>query len=181
MEDMNLNWIKSGATGCNFATLFAKNPESIGWKRIMWDDYLINGMPEGAFIISIIMPEHWKKADVIYFAECSDFYQESTGDGLTGLRFKIGENISWVQYFGPDSHVVTRQSPQPELLFCIKLPLKHYFRVGYKGILHLAHAAVGHLTQRKADKLWETSFKTTAKKIGHSPTIEEAAKTTFKN
>ena len=33
--DKNLQFIRRGKTGCLFASILAKNPEKIGWKRIL--------------------------------------------------------------------------------------------------------------------------------------------------
>ncbi len=97
------------------------------------------------------------------------------------MRFGLGDNIVWVQNFGKDSHVKTRQAPISELMMCVKLPAVSYFKVGFKGVLHLAHASVTGLKKLKADRLWDTSFKNTEKALGHKPTLREAAKTTYNN
>jgi hypothetical protein len=178
MKDLNLNWIKLGHTGCNFASIFAKNPECVGWKRII--NPLGFSIPEGCFILSLIFPDR----DINFvrnWALNNGFFEEQVAEGLTGLRLKVPEGISWVQYFGPDSHVKTRQAPMPELLMCVKLPAKYYWKVGFKGILHLAHGAIDCIRSKVVDNVWDTSFKRTAKILGHKPTITEAAKTTFKN
>lgn len=107
------------------------------------------------------------------------FREEDNGDGCIGLRYDVGDNVAWVQYFGPDAHVPTRRTPMSELMMCIKLPAKYYVKVGFKGILHLAHASVSSLTDFMADKLWNSSFINTKKRIGHKPTLREAAKTTY--
>lgn len=177
--DYNLDWIKKGNTGCNFATLFAKNPEAIGWSR-----YNVGELPDnfeyGNHIVSIIFPRTFDKELVRAWALKNRFFEEETSKNTTGLRYKTQRGYtSWVQYFGPDSHVTTRRTLFPELILCVNLPMYWYAKVGFAGILHLAHASVRKLSSIKADILWNTSFKTTAKRLGFKPTIKEAAKTTF--
>lgn len=175
--DHNKVWMSSAKRiGCTFAALFAKNPELVGWKTIVNPDGFI--IPTDALILSLQFPD-MNKAHVINWALKNGFYLEKIDDQNEGLRYKIGESVAWVQYFGLDSHVKTRQAPIPELMLCVKLPAKYYWKVGFKGILHLAHAGIESLKSFKVDRLWETSFKNTAKTLGHKPTIVEASKTTF--
>ena len=172
----NIEWIRSGKIGCTFATLFARNPKNIGWEfienptKLKWDS--------NTYILSLVVPESniyvvrdWALNNGMYIEDVDGLYE--------GLRLKIGNDISWVQYFGPDSHVTTRQSPHPMLNLCVKLSPFSYYKVGVKGILHLAHASVGNFTKYISDKLWDSSFKNTEKLLGHKPTVKEAAKTTF--
>lgn len=175
IED-NIKWIRSGKIGCTFASLFAKNPEKIGWKfqinptKLEWDDE--------TYLLSIIFPEgdinstkKWALNNGMYLEDIEGLYE--------GLRLKIEDNISWVQYFGPDSHCVTRQSPHPMLNLCIKKSPLIFYRVGFKGILHLAHSSINGLNKNICEILWKSSFKNTEKRLGHKPTVKEAAKTTF--
>lgn len=178
MKDLNKIWMQNSKNiGCTFASIFAKNPQSIGWVTIVNPEKLI--IPEGAFIVSLQFPDK-NKEQVLEWALNNGFYLESLDEKNTGLRYLVnGKNIAWVQYFGKDSHVKTRQAPISELCFCVKLPTKYFIKVGFSGILHLAHASVQSLTDRKAAKLWETSFKRTEKSLGHKPTLKEGAKTTY--
>lgn len=177
MIDSNKLWMQNSKNiGCTFAAMFAKQPELVGWKTIVNPETF--SIPEGAFILSLQFPNK-TQSQVIEWAILNGFYVEMLADGNVGLRYKIGNNIAWVQYFGSDSHVKTRQAPIAELMMCVKLPAKYYFKVGFKGILHLAHASIQHLKESKVHKLWETSFKQTEKAIGHKPTLTEASKTTF--
>lgn len=162
--------------GCTFAAFFAKNPHLVGWQTIINPEKL--EIPKDSFMISLQF-HNSDKSQVFRWARNNGFYIEWIDDKHSGLRYKIGGNVSWVQYFGPDSHVKTRQSPIPELMMCVKLPKKYYLKVGFKGILHLAHASIEGLKSIKVDKMWETSFKRTEKSLGHTPTIAEAAKTTY--
>lgn len=172
----NLDWIKSGKVGCTFASYFARVPESIGWKFIVNPDKIY--VPDDCLMLSLVFPNSNKK-DVREWALNNGFYLEQIKDGLTGLRFNFPDGISWVQYFGYDADVVTRQCPYPMLLMSVKLPIKIYFKVGFKGILHIAHASIEGLSNFVADRLWETSHSNTTKQLGHKATIKEAAKTTF--
>lgn len=176
--DLNKLWMSNAKNiGCTFAALFAKNPDVVGWKTMVNPDVL--RIPKDAFIISLQFPD-MNKAHVLNWALNNGFYLEEIGEGNKGLRYKTGGNISWVQYFGKDSHVKTRQAPIPELMMCVKLPTKYYWQVGFKGILHLAHAGIQSIKyMTKVEKMWETSFKQTKKSLGHSPTLKEAAKTTY--
>lgn len=176
--DANLQFIKQGKTGCVFATIMARNPDKIGWVRILNPKTLT--IPENAYIVSYIF-ENKTKEQVIDWALSQGMYLDITSKNTTGLRFKNDNGISWVQYFGNDSHVETRKTPNAELLFCVKLPAKSYAKVGFKGVLHLAHASVEHIKENTLDTIWDSCFKRTKKILGFSPTIEEAAKTTFKN
>lgn len=178
MFDKNLQFIKKGKTGCVFATIMARRPEEVGWIRLFNPEKII--IPKEAYIISYVF-ENKTKEEVHQWAIENGMYEDITSKETTGLRYKGKENISWVQYFGPDSHVVTRQTPVAELLFCVALPKKYYSKVGFKGVLHLAHASVSFLKESTLDSIWESCFIRTKKLLGHEPTIAEAAKTTFKN
>ncbi len=179
MKESILEWIQKGNTGCCFATLFAKNPEKIGWEFIFYTDFVYMQYTTAANIISINFPINWSKNNVRHWALSNGFYLEDTSDNTEGLRIQCREGISWVQYFGSDSHVKTRQSPYPMLMYCNKLGKTHYIKVGFKGILHLAHAWVDNLKEKTWDTLWDRSFKQTKKIIGHDLGIKEASKTTF--
>jgi len=176
--DANKKWMCNAKNiGCTFASLFAKMPEVVGWVTITNPERL--EIPKDALILSLQFTNGETKEDVLKWALANGFYTEDLSGGNTGLRYKVGKQVSWVQYFGKDSHVKTRQAPIPELMMCVRLPKKYYWRVGYKGILHLAHASVEGIKSIKADKMWETSFKRTEKSLGHKPTLEQAAKTTY--
>ena len=179
--DENLKWIQSGKTGCTFATLFSKDPESIGWRSYnteMWK--LVKKHGDLGNIVSIYFLEDGANKDTVKkWALNNGFYLEETSAGTEGLRLKTKQGIAWVQYFGPDSHVKTRQSPEPMLIYCNKVGLEYYAKVGFKGILHLAHAWRDGMKQKVADLLWNRAHKQTKKIIGHDLTIFEAAKTTF--
>lgn len=177
----NREWIASGATGCTFATLFAKEPEVVGWKFYHHNLWMVRNLfqIEDALIVSIEFPLDWNKEQVRTWALKLNFYEEDTSDKTIGLRINCKEGVSWVQYFGPDSHVVTRRSPIPMLMYTNKLGKAYYVKVGFKGILHLAHAWYDKISERVYDLLWERSYKQTKKKLGQSPDITQAAKTTW--
>ena len=173
----NLEWIKSGKIGCTFASLFARNPDAIGWKFITEpSEWFV--IPEDCLLLSIVFPNKDKKT-VRAWALDNNFFIENIAEGLEGLRYEFNDGVSWVQYFGPDADVKTRQTPHAMLLMTVKLPAKYYIKVGFKGILHIAHASVAKLSDFVANRLWETSHSNTKKQLGHEPTIKEAAKTTF--
>lgn len=176
--DKNLDFIRKGKTGCVFATILARTPDKIGWKRIVNPTTLV--IPKDAYIVSFIF-EGKTKDEVKQWALENGMYEDITSKNTTGLRYKCENGVSWVQYFGQDSHVKTRQTPNAELLFCVKLPKKSYFKVGFKGVLHLAHASIEHLKERTLDFIWDRSHIRTKEILGFKPTVEEAAKTTFKN
>lgn len=177
-----IEWIESGKIGCVFASALAKQRDKIGWKFYTEyeGDKIENDYKNGdIFIVSVIF-EGKTINEVREIALESGMYIEDIDGMYEGLRLKLKDgNISWVQYFGPDSHVKTRQSPHPMLSYCIKLPAHVYAKTMAKGILHLAHASIEFLTAKKADTLWEQSFAKTKKELGHAPTLKEAAKTTF--
>lgn len=176
MRDLNLHYIRKGKTGCVFATILSRNPSNIGWVRIFNPTSI--DIPEDSFIVSYIF-EGKTRDEVLSWALSNGMYMEETGDETLGLRYKGENGVSWVQYFGPDAHVVTRQAPVAELLFTVKLPKKYYWKVGFNGVLHLAHGSVEHIKERALDIIWEGCFKRTKKLLGYSPTIKEAAKTTI--
>ena len=175
MIEEQIKWIESGKIGCVFASALVKQADKIGWNFVIAEDKLV--IPKDTFILSIIFPNS-NATEVRKWALKNRFYIENI-DMYEGLRIKLGTNISWVQYFGPDSHVKTRQSPHCMLSFAIKMSVKSYWKVGFNGILHLAHASIKNLTAKKADTLWDQSIKKTAKELGHSPTLNEAAKITW--
>lgn len=171
-----VDWIESGKIGCVFASALVKIKEKIGWNFIVSPDKLI--IPKGCFVLSVIFPDkdiNWVKNWAIE----NGMYLEDTSDMYEGLRIKMKDGVAWVQYFGLDSHVKTRQSPYPMLSFTCKIPKQYYFKVGFNGILHLANASVQYLSKKAADTLWNQSIAKTKKELGFSPTIREAAKTTY--
>lgn len=174
----NLEWIQSGKIGCTFATLFSKNPESIGWMFSIYNEEYKFHIPDDAMLLSVVFPDK-NISFVKNWCLLNGFYIEEIDNELSGLRYKMKEGISWVQYFGEDSHVKTRKAPHSMITMCCRLPVKQYVKVGFNGILHIAHAGVHAISDYVSDKLWSSSFKNTEKQIGHKPTIREAAKTTF--
>lgn len=172
----NLEWIKSGKMGCTFAAYFARKPKSIGWHFIVDPTYF--QVPDDCFLLSILFSNSTKET-VKYWAINNGFFTEQIEPGIVGLRYRFKDGISWVQYFGPDADVKTRQTPYPMLTMTIKLPAQYYFKVGFKGILHIAHASIHELSIFVQNRLWQTSISNTKKQLGHTPTIKEAAKTTF--
>lgn len=173
----NLEWIQKGNTGCTFATLFAKNPKAVGWKFYNYLDYSSPNSED--LIISIEFPENTTKDLVKEWALNNGFYIEDTSETTEGLRIKCSEGVAWVQYFDPDSHVITRRSPLPMLMYTNKLGKAHYAKVGFNGILHLAHAFWDKITEKTYDLLWKRSYIQTKKKLGNTPDINSAAKTTW--
>jgi hypothetical protein len=176
----NREWIAKGNTGCTFATLFAKNPETVGWKFISPKEYRLRLFSNDALILSIVFnPDMYNQQSVKEWALQNGFYLERTSDNTEGLRIKCEEGVSWVQYFGMDSHVSTRRTPFPMLMFTRKLGKSYYIKVGFNGLLHLAHAWYDKINTRVYDLLWKRSYEQTRKKLGQSPDITQAAKTTF--
>lgn len=176
----NREWIAKGHTGCTFATLFAKNPELVGWIFLSPREYRLRLFSKDALIIAIVFnPDFYDQQKVKEWALENDFYLESTSDNTEGLRIKCDEGVSWVQYFGMDSHVSTRRTPSPMLMFTRKLGKSHYVKVGFNGLLHLAHAWYDKISDRVYDLLWQRSYEQTRKKLGQALDITQAAKTTF--
>ena len=174
--DENLNWITSGKMGCTFAAYFARIPDSIGWKFV--DGWGKMEVPEDCLMLSILFPGGTKET-VREWALNNGFYVEEIEPGLEGLRYKFADGVSWVQYFGQDAYVKTRQTPHPMLTMSVKLPAYYYAKVGFKGILHIAHASVKDMLESIQNRLWDTSISNTTKQLGHHATVKEAAKTTF--
>lgn len=172
----NLDWFKSGKVGCTFASFFARIPESIGWKFVVDPEDMI--VPPDCLLLSLVFPD-LNQYYVRQWALQSGFYLENIDEGLTGLRYKFPDGVSWAQYFGFDADVKTRQCPHPMLTMSVKLPPVYYAKVGFKGILHIAHASVKGISGYVANRLWDTSHENTARQLGYKPTIKEAAKTTF--
>lgn len=177
-QDINKEWIGRGNAGCAFAATFAKKPHVVNWVTIVNPKSL--EIPKDAFMISIQFPDKDKEF-VKSWALDNGFFIEDLGEGMEGLRYKNGNCVSWVQYFGFDSHCKTRQAPIPELLMCCKLPAHYYAKVGFNGVLHVAHASVKSLVKKATDILWDSSHTNTERILGHKPTKHEAAKTTFVN
>lgn len=177
------DWIRSGKIGCVFASALVKHADKIGWKFYLAQEIHTKGnkidIPKDCFIASIVFPKSYTIFEVKAWANTMGFYIEQVEELYEGLRIKVGTSISWVQYFGNDSHVKTRQSPYPMLTFGVKVPPQFYWKVGFNGIIHVAHASVKFLTSKKQDTLWNQSIAKTKKELGHSPTIREAAKVTF--
>jgi hypothetical protein len=177
MKDPNLKFIRQGKTGCLFASVLAKDPKKVGWRRVFNPESI--DIQKDDYILSLVFP-HSTQQEVIDWAIKNGMYLEKTSDNTVGLRYKVGNNIAWVQYFGADSHVPTRQTPQPELLLCVKVAKNFYHKVGFTGILHLAHGSIEYIKKHKLDKMWDQCYKATRKFVGHKLGIDEASKTTFK-
>ncbi len=72
----NIKWLQSGKTGCTFATLFAKNPESVGWKfysHTTWEIYRLFDLID-ANIITITFPDDWNIEKVSIWAYKLGFF-----------------------------------------------------------------------------------------------------------
>ena len=176
-----LEWIQKGNTGCTFATFFSKIPEKVGWKFYDYNTWKVRNLfqIEDVNIVSISFPKEYTIKDVRGWALNNGFYLDIY-NGVEGLRIKVEQGEAWVQYFGPDSHVKTRQAPEPMLLYTNKTGVSYYWKVGFNGILHLAHTwAEGRLSKKQADTMWKQAHVQTEKKIGHPLGLEEAAKTTW--
>lgn len=173
-------WIESGKIGCVFASALVKISDKIGWHFQVMRGYAHQGfvIESNTYIASLIFPGKLA-SHVLLWSLANKFYLESIDELYQGLRIKMTDGIAWVQYFGPDSHVKTRQAPHPMLSFTCKLPAHVYAKTMAVGILHLAHASIEHLTSKKCDTLWNQSIEKTSKELGHPTTIREAAKVTF--
>ena len=190
-------WIKSGKIGCVFASALVKMHDKIGWEFEVVDGaveerswtHVWNSLPKDVFLVSLLFPERdiyyvkqWALRNGFYLETITgtDVHEDGSNDVFEGLRITMPEGVAWVQYFGPDSHVKTRQSPYPMLMFTVKLPAHIYAKTMVKGILHLAHASIQYLSPKKCETLWNQSYAATKKILGHSPVSpREAAKTTY--
>ena len=186
----NLEWIAAGNTGCTFATLFARKPEQVRWTHITHEHYEKSQMTHHvmSLICSIEFPPDWTARMVREWCKKYDaIFEEDNTEEHVRLRYrnkgKLMESkasTSWVQYFGPDSHVETRRTPNPMIMYTRKLnPLGFYKQVGFTGILHLAHAFSKHLTDKMVNTLWKRSYEQVKKKLGQSPDLHQAAKVTW--
>lgn len=173
------SWIRSGKIGCTFASYLVRKHDEIGWHFTMWNGEVKMHLWGNTLIASIIFPG-FNKDSVRRWALANGMYIEKTGEDTEGLRYKNEHGVSWVQYFGPDSHVKTRQSPHPMLTFTIKRPAHTYAKVGWNGILHLAHASIEGMGSYLCNRLWDTSLDNTTRVLGHKAGPNEAAKVTFK-
>lgn len=81
----NLQWIQKGKTGCTFATLFSKNPASIGWVFYFYKDWKKLKKID-ALIVSIEFPPDMTKERVRNWALKYGFYEESTSDGISIIK-----------------------------------------------------------------------------------------------
>lgn len=176
--DANKKWMSKGYIGCTFASYFAKHPHLCNWITIESPQILV--IPHNAMILSLQFPGE-NIHTVKQWALNNGFYLEEVSEGLSGLRYNIGNKVAWVQYLGPDSHVKTRQAPIPELILAVKLPQYIYEKVKVSNILHLAHASVQSLSKKAQDIMWNSSFKNTAKRLNKHPSIVEGAKTTYQH
>ena len=176
INNLNLRWISAGNTGCTFASVLSRTPEAIGWKREVSPDKLV--INEDDFMISYIFPNK-NMVEVLEWALLNGMYLVEIDEECLGLRLQVGESVSWVQFFGQESHAVTRRTPHNEITFSTKKSKSSYYKVGFKGVLHLAHACTSFIKKSIADIFWESSFVNTKNILGHTPTNKEAAKATF--
>lgn len=188
----NIAWIASGKIGCVFASALVKQREKIGWKFYGQDfqKHYYDDDHTHDFIVSLVFPgldvklvRRWALQNKFYEQTYhgSHVYKDGTNDVFEGLRRDYRQGTAWVQYFGPDSHVVTRQAPFPMLSWTRKLPAHIYAQTMAKGLLHLAHASIEFVKAEKAHTLWDRSFEVTKKLLGRSPGLAEAAKVTFQS
>lgn len=63
----------------------------------------------------------------------------------------------------------------------VKLSGIQYAKVGFKGILHLAHASIAAISPKAADILWKSSHENTTRRLGYPAGDEQAAKVTYKD
>jgi hypothetical protein len=104
----NIDWIKGGKIGCVFASALVNDHDSIGWNFALNPQTL--EIPRGCFIYSAVFPD-MNIEQVKNWALDNGMFLESVDKLYEGLRVKQGSFISWVQYFGPDSHVKTLLLP----------------------------------------------------------------------
>jgi hypothetical protein len=174
--DKNLKWMQKGNLGCVFATYFSQNPEKCNWKRFINP----TEMPDikDSSSVSLVF-ENLDLSQTRDWALKNGFYEENINEDCIGLRLKLGDKVAWVQYFGQESHVKTRQSPFSELIFKSGNPIDSFHRVKTDDILHLAQMAINKSIKKFSESFWRKSFENTRKIIGHELGVKEAAKTTW--
>lgn len=188
-----IKWIGSGKIGCSFASTLVKIHQKIGWHFIvLHSTKAINInfelLSTKAKMVTIVFPganmelvRQWALRNKMYVEIIHDTEVHSDGSNnvYEGLRLNIHGKVSWVQYFGPDSHVKTRQAPYSMLTLSLHPGSHVYFKTMISGILHVAHASIEFLSEKAANILWKQSFIKTKKELGKSPGLAEAAKVTF--
>lgn len=174
--DKNLKWMQKGNLGCVFGTYFSQNPEKYGWKRFIDPTELHDFQDYSS--VSLVF-ENFDLKQTREWALNNGFYEEKINDECIGLRIKVRDKVAWVQYFGQESHVKTRQSPCSELIFKVGNPIDAFHRVKVDEVLHLAQMAINTSIKKFAESFWRKSFENTKKIIGHELGVKEAAKTTW--
>jgi len=174
--DKNLKWMQKGNLGCVFATYFSQNHDKYGWKRFLNPTELPDFQDYSS--VSLIF-EGFDLKQTRYWALQNGFYEEKINDECIGLRLKVGDKVAWVQYFGQESHVKTRQTPYSELIFKVGNPIDTFHKVKVEEILHLAQMAINTSIKKFAESFWKKSFENTRKIIGRELGVKEAAKTTW--
>lgn len=176
-----VRWIKNGKMGCAYAALLVNQRNLIGWKFEVVND--INNfdfkIAQDTYLSSLIFP-YENLESVKNWALKNGFFIENIDELHEGLRIEIENKKAWVLYFGPDSHLKTRQSPFPMLMFTVKIPKIYHVKVLLKGILSVAHTSLEYISDKQNDKLWEQSHDMSKKILGFSPTRIDAFATFLK-
>lgn len=175
-----VNWIKTGKTGCAYATTLINQRDLIGWEfQIIQDiENDVFKIPEDAFMLSIIFPNQSIES-IRTWALKNGFFIENVNEIYEGLRIEIDSKKAWIFYFGQDSHLPTRQSPHPMLTFSVRIPAIYHVKVLLKGILSVAHASLQFVSDKQNEVLWKQSHIMTKRILGYSPNKHDAM-TTFK-
>ena len=197
VKEEQRGFFRGNRAGCAFAAFAAKDPVKYGWRSLV-----IPVSPDAIGVqlrdaidspdtqaLSLIFPSVQSANDVLELAgaclETGLFHDEGFDREtlkFIRLRAHVDENVSWVTGFGPfDFLPLTRQAPHCELTIRVK-PRPDYewhFKPPIEGIIHLADLDMVGLSDKNPRRLWQVSFQTTQKILGHAPDDESAAKTTF--
>ncbi len=196
--ETQLEFYRSGKSGCLFAAYAANKPETFGWSLSVSDvtESSVSDIINRAISCPDITMQSIIFPSVLHINELLDLLTLLEGvsgcfleqrvifkDSIClGYRVRVNDKVSWVTGFGNFSFFPkTRQSVFTEIVFRSKPRPKYetVMKPSPDSVLHLADLNVMSMSENKFKSLWYGSFDKTASILGHNPDLRSAAKTTF--
>lgn len=196
--ERQLRFFQQRGAGCLFAAVAAKDPKKYGWfHRILEPDVAtIDAAIDSAIkdeavtMISLLFPGVSEIGSFVAFLgilkRSENLFLESqenfADEKCFGFRCKVNQLRSYVTGFGDFEFLPqTRRAPSTELVIRVKPRPKYdfVFKEAPPGVIHLADLDMIDMPLGALQRLWDGSFTETKGRLGHSPDLRSAARTTY--